>query len=286
MKKHCNQCNRWKDRRQFVGPKGKEREKNCNACTAKYNGHAKKTIAEKIAAMPKRPRPTLPRVLWIATSQNRKLGEMPVSITEERTCPPSCMFFDAACYASYGQMALHWRRAPKDGLTWEAFLDKVRALPEGTLWRHNEAGDLPGEGDCLDVDALQNLVLANGGRRGFTYTHKPLLSKAAQQAVSEANTLGFTINLSADSIVDADFYATYWRGVGPVVLTVAEDAELPKYTENGHKLVECPAQTHEMTCAECELCAKPNRKSIVVFRAHGQGKAFVTELVRRKRSAA
>lgn len=31
----------------------------------------------------------------------------------------------------------------------------------------------------------------------------------------------------------------------------------------------CPAEAKDITCARCQLCAKPDRKAIVGFRAHG-----------------
>jgi hypothetical protein len=68
------------------------------------------------------------------------------------------------------------------------------------------------------------------------------------------------------------------------VVVVPERAEVPDRTPEGRKLVSCPAQTHKLTCLECQLCARPGRKSIVYFRAHGPSAGLVTELVRRKRA--
>lgn len=283
--KRCNQCWRTLEREAFVGADGKERAKNCNDCRAKYGAWQKKTPAEKLDAMPKRERPARPRVIFQRVSGNIKTGPIPVTITEERTCPPACMFFDAGCYASYGNLGASWRNM-KRAVSWEEFLAKVRALPAGTLWRHNEAGDLPGDGDCLDVDALDELVRANAGRCGFTYTHKPLRSSGTLEAVYDSNLRGFTVNVSADSIEEADRLVLRDGVRQPVVVTVAHDEVIPRHTPRGYQLVECPAQTHGKTCEECQLCAKWQRASIVVFRAHGQSKGLVRELVRRKREAA
>lgn len=287
--KRCNQCWRMLEREAFIGADGKERAKNCNECRAKYGAWPKKTAAEKLDSMPKRERPARPRVIFQRVSGNIKTGPIPVTITEGRTCPPACMFYDAGCYASYGNLGASWRNM-KRAISWEAFLEKVRALPAGTLWRHNEAGDLPGDGDCLDVDALFELAIANGphptrapGARGFTYTHKPLTSLDSREAVYRATALGFTINRSADSLEEARYFLRLVPST-PVVVTLPVDEPLPN--DFPFKLVECPAQTHNMTCEECQLCAQPHRKSIIVFRAHGQAAGLVRELVRRKREAA
>ena len=59
-------------------------------------------------------------------------------------------------------------------MDWQSFLSAIYSLPVGQLWRHNQAGDLPGIGNKIDVKQLGQLVKASEGKRGFTYTHKPL----------------------------------------------------------------------------------------------------------------
>ena len=107
-------------------------------------------------------------------SANRKTGPIPVSTSSAATCPTSCPL-TRACYAKHGPLAIHWRRVSSGdrGKTFGAFLDDIRSLPVGQFWRHNEAGDLPGQGDQLDIKKLEALVDANKGKSGFTYTHKP-----------------------------------------------------------------------------------------------------------------
>jgi hypothetical protein len=177
-----------------------------------------------------------------------------------------------------------WSRVADRGLDWASFCRAVAALPAGQLWRHNEAGDLPGVGDGLDVAQLQRLVWANLGRRGFTFTHKPLPTDRERRAVHNANLLGFTINLSADSLEDADRLAEL--GIAPVAVVLPAGAEPGTRTPAGRHVVICPAQTAALTCAECQLCSVATRKAIVGFRAHGQWKARVTQLVQLRRRRA
>ncbi len=211
---------------------------------------------------------------------------MPVSMSERGTCPPSCSFYEAGCYADYGKLSIHWRglSAGKIGLAWSDFLDAVRGLPEGTLWRHNEAGDLPGPGQTLDRAKLFALVAANRDRRGFTYTH--LHAKAGhleKRAIEKANRDGFTINLSADSPEEADALAATWKA--PITVVLPHDApDRGNVTPAGRMIVVCPAQTVGVTCQECRLCAHPTRVGIVGFKAHGQFARHLPELVRLRRS--
>lgn len=209
------------------------------------------------------------RVRFILRSQDRKLGGIPATYSSGQTCPDACPLKDAGCYAEFGFVRHHWEQHAKDSRSWKTFLCNVRVLPPRQLWRHNIAGDLPGIGDRLDGNALIDLVLANAGRRGFTFTHKPLRSALEQALVSVANRRGFTINLSADSLAEADELAEL--GIGPVAVTLPSDApDLGLRTPAGRHVVVCPAERTGITCARCQLCAKPQRKAIVGFRAHGQ----------------
>lgn len=128
--------------------------------------------------------------------------------------------------------------------------------------RHNQAGDLPGKGGEIDAEALQ-LVEANQGKRGFTYTHKPMTA-ANMAAVKAANDSGFTVNLSANNLTHADELAAL--AIAPVVTVLPEDyarkerrigkktqwaetveqfrarlAALPTATPQARRMVVCPA---------------------------------------------
>ena len=177
-------------------------------------------------------------------------------------------------------MRMHWLRAQEDGLSWPAFLAAVRALKPGQLWRHNQAGDLPGLGDEIDERALAQLVKANAGRRGFTFTHKPLRSARDRTAIRAANARGFTINLSADTLAEADRLADL--RVGPVAVLLPSGARGKLRSPAGRVVVMCPAEAGLLTCAECRLCSKAHRKAIVGFPAHGSQARRVDDSLRRR----
>lgn len=224
-------------------------------------------------------------------SRNGKTGPIPVSTTAKASCP-SCPLKDNGCYAASGPLALFWQKVTdgKVGTDFDAFLEQVSALPEGQLWRHNQAGDLPGDGDTIDAAALAALTRANQGKAGFTYTHKPM-TEANAAAVAAANAGGFTVNLSGNNVAHADALAA--MGVGPVVTVLPQEygrkeksgewsetlaeyrarvASLPKTTPGGRAVSVCPATFLDTSCADCGLCARGNRKSVVGFPAHGSGK--------------
>ena len=205
------------------------------------------------------------KALFVRKSANEKTGPIPVTYTERASCPPSCPHYRDDCYAEAFHTRLAWNRSA-DGIDWGDLCDRVAELPPGQLWRHNVGGDLPGEGETVDPVALGQLVAANTGRRGFTYSHKK--NPDAVRWIKAANEWGFTVNLSADDAGEADALAEL--GAGPIVAIVPKDTPEKSRTPAGRLIVICPAQTREgVTCASCQLCSHADRKTIVGFRAHG-----------------
>lgn len=205
-------------------------------------------------------------------SRNSKTGDIPVTTTSEESCPHACPLKGNGCYAEGGPLAILWRKVTerKAGLAWDAAMAEIAALPKGTLWRHNQAGDLPGIGDAIDTAALAQLIKANRGKRGFTYTHKPLTG-GNDGAIAAANAMGFTVNLSANNLAHADELAA--SNVGPVVVVLPADQTTATVTPEGRRVAICPATiSDKVTCATCGLCSKANRKAIVGFPAHGASK--------------
>lgn len=211
-------------------------------------------------------------------SANAKTGPIPVSTSEKGTCPDACPLKKSGCYAATGKVNIHWLKVTRGerGLAWAEFVQAIKSLPRGQFWRHNQAGDLPGDNNSIDVKALGELVDANKGKRGFTYTHKPTLDGQAnnaildanRKAIADANANGFAINLSADNLHEADELAK--QKIGPIVTLLPSSQKTNSFTPEGRKVVVCPAVTKQyVTCATCQLCQKTDRSVIVGFPAHG-----------------
>lgn len=214
------------------------------------------------------------KVALTLVSGNAKVGPIPVSMTSAESCPPSCPFRGKGCYADSGPIRIHWQRVTDGlkGLEWSDFCKAVRrCILPGQFWRHNTAGDLPGEGESIDAAKLLELVAANRGRKGFTYSHKHTL-KANLKIIRHANDNGFTVNLSANNLAHADELSQ--TGAGPVVtvLPARQSESDPKtvFTPQGRKVIVCPATYREgVNCSNCRLCQKADRSVIVGFPAHG-----------------
>ena len=237
------------------------------------------------------------RVRLTMQSRNGKVGPIPVSTTEESSCADSCPL-KGKCYAASGPVALVWREVTEGthGTDWNAFTAQIAALPDGQAWRHNQAGDLPGTGDAIDAPKLAKLVDANTGKRGFTYSHKPVADNADNAAaIADANARGFTINLSADTLAEADTLANL--NIGPVVvlLDAIDGTRADTVTPEGRKVITCPATYRDdVSCGggkvrikggtkdtkACMLCARVNRKTVVGFPVHGAFKKIAGAVAR------
>jgi hypothetical protein len=122
---------------------------------------------------------------------------------------------------------------------------------------------------CRQAGALVN---ANRGKLGWTYSHKPVDAKhiANRQAIADANTNGFVVNLSADTLAEADTLAALNVGPVVVVLDAQEGTKADTTTPEGRKVITCPATYRDdVTCASCLLCARAKRVIVGFPCPHG-----------------
>ena len=216
---------------------------------------------------------------FILKSSNSKVGAIPITNSPRATCPSACpLSGEGGCYAEAGfHTRLNWDKLDRGerGLLWSSFLDKIKALPAGQLWRHNVSGDLPSISDNeLSECAVSDLVSANQGKRGFTYTHYPM-TRTNKRIVKTANTSGFTINVSTETLKDA---VKYHRQGLPTVTLLPEDA--PKSLKHrGVDIVTCPATYRDTSCKECKLCSIASRDFVVGFPVHGTKKKQAAKLL-------
>ena len=224
-------------------------------------------------------------------SHNRITGPIMVTTSPRKSCPHACPLRKSsdgasagACYAEHGFLGgFIWTKLDtlpvggrfKQGQIKVRSLDDllcaIRELPEGALWRHNQAGDLAStDSVTIDPASLDAIVTANKGRRGFTYTHYDVETNMEnRRAVKDANQRGFTINLSANSLEHADRLAAL--DIAPVTVVLPATETENTVTPKGKKVVICPARRRsDITCKTCGICANL-RKAIIGFPALGRG---------------
>lgn len=210
-----------------------------------------------------------------AKSSNTKTGPIPVSTSSRATCPPTCPFLGEGCYGDGYHLSMHWDAVTRGerGLQWPQFLAAIAELPFGQLWRHNQAGDLYKPGTVTGRTALAQLVDANRGRRGYTYSHHPLTS-ATVQAFRAATANGFTVNASCHNETKAD--AAIASGLRAAFVVASTETRPHWRTPDGNHAVLCPAQRsgpqfEGMDCAKCQLCQSRPETIAIAFKAHGTG---------------
>ena len=207
-------------------------------------------------------------------SKNSKVGPMAVTTSTATTCPTACPFKDNGCYADSGPLKLHWLKVTEGerGDDWPTFISKIKDLPAGSKWRHNQAGDLPGDMEKLDDEKCIELAKANKGKRGFTYTHYDVLNNFQNAiTVNIMNHLGFTVNVSANNLEHADKLCDL--DIAPVATVLPIEQTTNTVTPKGRKVVVCPATyKDDIACESCMLCEKWDRNVVVGFPAHGTSK--------------
>ncbi len=201
---------------------------------------------------------------------------MAVSTTAKASCPDVCPLKKKGCFADGGPLQLHWEQVSqgKRGVEFDDFLLQLAALKKGAEYRHNQAGDLPpDETKTNTIDAVKLAALAAVIRRrrikGFTYTHYPVIDNEINRAaIKAANDSGFTINLSANNISEVDQLLAL--NIAPVAVIMPLNAPKVSFTNQGNKIVICPAQTNtKTTCVDCMLCQKSDRSFSIGFYPHG-----------------
>jgi len=172
------------------------------------------------------------------------------------TCPQDCeMLEKEACYAMSGNTALHARRAPHSKEDRETIFQYLLKLPPLQKIRHHVSGDFFQDNE-IDRSYLGGVLFGHLFRedlRGWTYTH------GWDRFEEPINLESLTINASCDTREEA---SRAYRQGWPTTVVLEEDVD----EIDGIKVVICPNETDGLSCAECMLCARSNRNSIVGFR--------------------
>lgn len=206
------------------------------------------------------------------------------------TCPDSCPLKGGGCYAQTGFQAPAVRKmdAAARGLSGVEVIEEEAALIRGAFrggrvpqdgarggrdLRLHVAGDVPRVGIGASVAALAGAAedwLARGGGSVFTYTHQ-------WRSVRRGAWGPIAVLASCDY---PNQVAEARRAGYPAALVVAEFPgrrawSIPRVPG---RVVPCPAQTGDATCAECRLCLDRDLVKLgvtVAFAAHGVNKGKI-----------
>lgn len=203
-------------------------------------------------------------------SLNKKLGKIFNSKLSSSSCPTTCPFINSGCYGDNFPMSRHWRAVDTNGTDWDGYLQAVRELPVGSLWRHAVVGDFPHTDGKIDAFRFFDLVYAARHTRMIAFSHHMLDSYNARLFQIARESYGMVINASTESIEAAE--AALDRGINAVVAVKHDHPTKAQKTAKGSNVVVCPATYRaSTTCSSCGLCARDrvDARVIVAFPAHG-----------------
>lgn len=210
-------------------------------------------------------------------SSNRKTGSIAVTTSSKETCPDVCPLYNKGCYGGGGPLAIHWRKITNGerGTDFDTFIKDLKNIKDGTIVRHNQVGDLPGQNNDIDKNKLETLDTAYQNKIAFTYTHKPVLNNQNNlEAIKSVKNL--KINLSANNLDQADKLLALKIAPVTTLLKSSDTAVKTLTTPAGNRVVVCPATYRESgpgsSCKDCgngrPLCSR-DRDYIIGFPAHG-----------------
>lgn len=191
------------------------------------------------------------------------------------SCPESCVLLNNGCYAQGGNVAIHQKGRVSDSDA-DIYRREVARIPSGSIVRLHVSGDVmlpagPDGSTEVDTEYLQAIVDVAHERPDVTfygYTHGwQYINRDAYDWPSN-----LTLNASVDR--PEDMSAAVDAG-WPITTVIPSDT---KWRRDGDTVV-CPAQTSGLSCAECMLCARPDRRLRVAFKAHGAGKRKASDAV-------
>ena len=223
---------------------------------------------------------------------NKKVGRnVFVTTTSRSSCSDACLLkaeYDEdgkiiykGCYADQFHMKMHWDKVTSGerGYSLTDLIKKIRALPFKSLVRHNQAGDLPGDGKFA-LYRSECLKLAKAFRRNlaWTYTSYPLTGFNLE-TIREMLRLNFVVNKSCFSLEQVDIAMDL--GIPATVVLPSKTKGRKLRTPKGRIVARCPAEvSKDINCGNCggskgPLCLRKDRDFAVGFYAHGIFKKLV-----------
>lgn len=204
-------------------------------------------------------------------SKNSKTGTCAAVYAPLNTCPETCPFRTAGCYARNGKVGMHARRITTvaQSVTQleiaRAEAKEIRAMSGKKPLRLHVSGDFH-DAKCADIiDSACGDYTKKHGQPVWAYTHN-------WRNIDRVVFKHISILASCESVIDAK-RATQ-RGYA-VALVIPTDSE-PENT------ITCRHTTHNIQCVDCQLCLHADKLTKYVgFFPHGAQRKTVESIVKR-----
>lgn len=204
-------------------------------------------------------------------SGNKKIGFAATTYASQASCPDSCVFRNAGCYAEGGWVARHaTAKLAADAYAVDVALAEAAAIDAlevvaGMPMRLHTVGDCRTDTTARIVAGAARRYMDRGGGPVWTYTH-------AWRTVSRSSWGQVSVFASCETADDVKAAAA--RGYATSI--VVEDFPTDRaYDLDGVQVIPCPAQTRDRACSSCRLCfdddARARDGKTIGFALHGDG---------------
>ncbi len=211
------------------------------------------------------------KIRLVKESENKKTGNISQTYTSEITCPCRCPYRCSGCYGEEYHTGLCWSGCEKEkfGNSPENFPKVAKSSALTKMVRLNIAGDIAKPGtDNIDPKIVDAYIKAFGNdKNAYSYTHCEINEENVAE-IKRMREHGIIYSFSCEKIEEVK--KALENGCD-AVLSVETMEDRVKVVD-GIKFVKCPnSQNENIKCANCGICAKPNRKFVIVFPLHGTG---------------
>jgi hypothetical protein len=208
-------------------------------------------------------------VIAVEKSSNSKLGNVSASYVSQASCPISCPFMGAGCYAESGMVGIHTNRLNKADRTASelarAEAKAIRSLSGKRPLRLHVVGDCKTNKIASTVSEAAKDYSAKKNQPVWAYTH-------GWKTVDRKYWNNVSILASTETGKDAK--AAMKKGYAAAIV-VRQHKDTKLYKDQGIKLLPCPQQTGKTTsCETCRLCWNDkylrDNKIVIAFETHSQ----------------
>jgi hypothetical protein len=215
--------------------------------------------------------PTQSGVYATEVSASRKLGDVSVTHVAQVSCPDSCPFVHAGCYAENGFLGGFITKRLNRGRDVDVDRMEIARLEARALdrlsgerdLRLHVVGDSATRRGTRILAAAAGRYIARAGRRVWTYTH------AWRHVPRDA---WGSVSVLASCETEEEVLLARSRGYA-TAMVVEEHPGDQRHMEGRVNLLPCPAQTRGVTCANCRLCTDDaflrSSSLTIAFAVHG-----------------
>lgn len=208
----------------------------------------------------------------VEISDNSKTGKVSVTNASQATCPKSCPFYNAGCYAQNGYTGFVTHALNKSPIT--DILEIAKEEAEGILsltgkldLRIHVVGDSPTDEAAQIVSQAAMKHMAKHGRKAWAYTHA---HNVKRESWGDVSVLRSCETLEQISKAHDDGFAT--------AMVVPEfQSDKPYNIGDGFIGIPCRNQIDKnIQCVDCRLCFHDRilhkSKRVILFAPHGSQK--------------